>query len=109
MMVVYDEHRSGTITVAAACIPIAIIAIILRFLARYTKRQNYYAEEWLAVGSLSAFLAYAGISIYGKLCDYLSVASVTLADTCMCLASDHGSGYDPYKLPYPVLVAYLKV
>jgi len=72
-MVLYNEHRTDTIVVASVCIPIATLAVILRFFARFSKRQSYYAEEWLAVGSLTAFLAYGGISIYGKLRSFLSI------------------------------------
>jgi len=87
-MVQYNEHRHHFILTASICIPIASVAIILRFIARYNRRQNYFAEEWFAVASLITFLVYNALCLY---------------------EGEHGSGYDPRKLPYPVLVTYLKI
>lgn len=66
-MVKYNAYRHDFILTASICIPIACIAVILRFIARYNRRQKYHAEEWFAVAALITFLVYSSLCLYGKL------------------------------------------
>ncbi|KUJ10158.1 uncharacterized protein LY89DRAFT_787787 [Mollisia scopiformis] len=86
-MTVYNAYHWDYTLLAAFCIPIATIAVILRFVARARTQQKYGYEDWFAVVSLLFFLAFCGCLIWG---------------------GNHGSGYSPLELPYPVLVKFLK-
>jgi hypothetical protein len=64
-MTAYNAHARGDNIFCSIAIPIAILAVILRFFARARSHQKYGFEDWFAVVTLLLFLGYCALLLYG--------------------------------------------
>lgn len=103
-MTLYNAHSRDYTLMASFGIPIATIAVLLRFIARARVHQKYGPEDWFAVVSLVFFIGFCGCLIWG-----MKPSITTLSRSHLSTGGNHGSGYSFLVLPYPVTVKFLKV
>ncbi len=64
----YETQRTKSIATTAILCPIAILAVLLRFLARSRTRANYAADDWLAVVTLMSLLVWFALYVWCMYC-----------------------------------------
>ena len=63
-MTQYSARLRDTIAIVATLGPLALIAVVLRFVARSLTRARYGADDWLVVISLLSAYAYMAVSFW---------------------------------------------
>ena len=61
----YKVNQSHIVTLIATLAPLTLIAVVLRFVARWLTRARYGAEDWLAIISLLSVYAYMVVLLWG--------------------------------------------
>jgi len=64
-MVTYNAHGRENTLVASICLPIAVLTVVLRFVARARINQKVTMEDLCAVMSLVFFAGFCGALIWG--------------------------------------------